>query len=522
MNRLKKQGYYVNSTMRLKKILMIMKEKRVYSDEVLKENKIFFEELKEKGFIEGEFTGSLWKIKQNNDGISRGRNLRWRKGETNDMKSFILEVCKNKIGVEQIAEYFNRIEKAIDESDFFENFEKFKSYYQNSDLNEKWKYKIFLGAYLRYLNNKDHSKYRELLEVRLRVPIKRVREIPDFKSILFFEYVFKQFLEKASYEARMEYFPLILWWQVTSVIPTRTSELIDIKKEYFYKKNGDFYLKIPTKKEFSYIKKIKKTLKLREFKITNNIGILIEEYLNNKNYKGNYLISKDINNKYGKFKIYTERFETYQLRKMLENFYENVVFRELKEEYKIKKMKLGDTRHLAIMNLILQEVDPYIVKEMCGHRDINAHLHYINHAKTYAESKILVLTDMFSIQKKNILGVEVENKRLKKMELMKTGIFKIGDYYCTRYGDNIKRFPEWCISECEECKYSIFAGENKEKGKYINKIENDIYLLKKYIGSELVKKLKEDGTVNEKYLCDVRCILQDIEKSIILEAKGNI
>lgn len=60
----------------------------------------------------------------------------------------------------------------------------------------------------------------------------------------------------------------------------------------------------------------------------------------------------------------------------------------------IEVIKMGDVRHLAIINLMMMGYNPLYIKELAGHRDLDTQMGYYNHIDTLASAKSHVLKDM--------------------------------------------------------------------------------------------------------------------------------
>ena len=43
--------------------------------------------------------------------------------------------------------------------------------------------------------------------------------------------------------------------------------------------------------------------------------------------------------------------------------------------------QIGDTRHFSMVNLVLNDFNPILIKDFAGHEDINTSYHYFNHIK---------------------------------------------------------------------------------------------------------------------------------------------
>lgn len=66
----------------------------------------------------------------------------------------------------------------------------------------------------------------------------------------------------------------------------------------------------------------------------------------------------------------------------MQSFYENVI---VPSGIEISAIKLGDTRHLAMVNLIISGGSPVICRELAGHADIDISSHYYTNISNLIE-----------------------------------------------------------------------------------------------------------------------------------------
>ncbi|NFN04063.1 hypothetical protein FDB50_04750, partial [Clostridium botulinum] len=380
----------------------------------------------------------------------------------------------------------------------------------------------------------------------------------DYTSILKFDFLLDKYLKNSDEKEFFRYYPIVLWWKICSKIPLRPCEFMILKKDCVYEKNRKYYIRIRRCKPHGFVNKALNIRKEQSFRINKEIYDLVMKVVSHKSHDCEFLLSKNLYNKYYTQYTYKEELvqgrvmRSYNLDKCLKDFYyyeinnkniQTVISKkDVKESLSqqfyrdcMVSLQLGDARHLAIINLVLQGTNSYLIREMCGHRDINSHLHYIDHAKTYITSKVLVLTDIRKLEIKlaNIYSnesFEYGNKRNNKFSnLLYNEYKKVGDIYCKRYVGREEMFPFLCLTDCDECNDKVetdFTGNNDEEIK-INKmeIERQFQIIEKYLKDAQFNSIIDSK--NERVLFDSQKNIEEsanklnylISKEAELEAK---
>jgi hypothetical protein len=71
------------------------------------------------------------------------------------------------------------------------------------------------------------------------------RDLPDLASILLFQYMMDDFWKDATNEERLFYYPLKLWWDITSIIPTRPMEFLLTPRDCIHQDaSGEWFITI--------------------------------------------------------------------------------------------------------------------------------------------------------------------------------------------------------------------------------------------------------------------------------------
>ncbi|WP_410495701.1 hypothetical protein QTL86_18585 [Cellulosilyticum sp. ST5] len=260
-------------------------------------------------------------------------------------------------------------------------------------------------------NNVLDEKSKEVAELLNDIEFEREdyrRDLPSNKDILSFEYYIKKFYQEETNEVmRYFFFPVLLWWKITNIIPMRPSEFTcRIKKDCLVEEDGDFYLVIDrVKRSRIRNKRDKPRLPfLSKIKITEEIYKLIEEYqklteFDSKrktllSYEGERVFSKELIKRgvqvvEHKEERYIDTYVIRDLNTLINSFYEAVIINKYNYNQVRQRLKPGDTRHLAFCSLMLQGVPPIEIALLGGHTHLISQNHYVGHAKYYIESEIL-------------------------------------------------------------------------------------------------------------------------------------
>ncbi|MBD8135084.1 site-specific integrase [Bacillus sp. CFBP 13597] len=259
-----------------------------------------------------------------------------------------------------------------------------------------------------YYTDFEYEEYMSVLYLLKPAYKTKTRIIPPSKDILIFSKVLDNYFSKVSTLEYRKWFPIWLWWKLTTLIPLRPSEFCNIERDCLLQKGDRFYIKLPRQKQKQnnngHIQIID------EISIPENLYRQIEEYKNKTNDfgKSNTLISYvsiPIFNKISntnRHKLDPERYSITNLRYALNLFYEQIVFDKYnvtrsKNEQDIDKLSIrqklrpGDTRHIAFINLNRQGYHPVEIARIGGHTRIHSQNHYFNHISNLVDLEILEL-----------------------------------------------------------------------------------------------------------------------------------
>lgn len=282
---------------------------------------------------------------------------------------------------------------------------------------------------------KDTVSYKELENVRI---------LPGTRDLIFFHTIINSYIDQLDQEHPNYYrfFPLAFWWRLTTVIPLRPFEFCGISRDGVFETNGEYYIHLPRSEN-------KGNKNKNNIQIIKNVAITEEMYNFIKTYMKatekfgetktliSYKAVEWANNQLGYNaitpKIDKEHFTYRILYGLLESFYREIVndvfnltynpkrkdetqkgmehkkFRELlnkviihqNDNYQINRMvSLGDTRHIALMNLQRLGYHPVEMARLAGHTNLSTQYSYHSHQQNWVDTEVLKLMSTFKFEKK--------------------------------------------------------------------------------------------------------------------------
>lgn len=204
------------------------------------------------------------------------------------------------------------------------------------------------------------------------------RKLLDFRSYFQFHDALEEYWKRAEEEDRAYYFPLYLWWKLTAILPLRVTEFLIIPRNCLQKADEGYLI----------------TVRRTKLKGGNTlIGYRVESDYEKKVYP----VSEDIAEEILRYKEAMKDMkpsdidslfccEPYRKRHLLSRYtiysYEclkntkNEFYRDILDGKGIPNVQLGDTRHIAMMNLIISGGSPRMCMELAGHVNVGISSHY--------------------------------------------------------------------------------------------------------------------------------------------------
>ncbi len=235
---------------------------------------------------------------------------------------------------------------------------------------------------------------RRLDEIPMAESAGNQRLLADFTTYLRFNDSLRDIWPELTLKDKVFFFPLWLWWNLTTILPLRPTEFVltpydclstenSIEKitvrrthlkgggkkiSYSIEGDYDFYSYPVTPEISSEIKWYRDSLI--------HLGYCSDKYLFNVKYYQDYIKTKD---PYRKGRLYLYR----HLKMTLSLFIKRFPTCNLELS---NSLGLGDTRHLAMISLIISGGSPVICRELAGHENIAISSHYYSNMATLVES----------------------------------------------------------------------------------------------------------------------------------------
>lgn len=329
------------------------------------------------------------------------------------------------------------------------------------------------------------------------------REIPSIASIIAFSNAIEDYMQTADLLDKVKFYPVYLWWRITSIIPMRATEFLEIKRDCLDDNNdeGKIYFKLNRKKQKPNPLSKRKVVPICDtVEINKELYNIIKDYIDSAEIAENeeYLFPLNI---YSKFimdrarnavesnSVFKNRMGYTHMRTLLSKFYDEVIKKdydvvseeaEIVEENQqaIVKLKLGDTRHLAFCSMMLQGFNPLTIASIGGHRSLDSQMNYHAHLDSYIDCKAYMLSKLI----KKSLNIKIDSRMKTSRELAiksfndKQVVHKVKYGWCCS-----TNFPNDCTNiRCSKCSYFKLDYENitedarKEVISSLKEVEEDV------------------------------------------------
>lgn len=496
-----------------------------------------FVELKEKGIIRNNhFSDDVWvgyyDLYETN--INFDFNIDASEELVLSFKKYILiKLCLKKNSVHTVEIAYRYIKNMLNETKVFD-IDTVSDFMQYVSKKQTVLYLSDCKEFLQFCTLKDACKYyTEIKNFTIRKN-PRSREIPDYESILKYDCLIRDFIDTGNIDLRIKYYPILIWWMISTIIPLRPSEFVLIKRNCIYKEKDKCYIHIERVKSRADRKKHDVPI-MTEFQIPEALFGFINDFIDYANeidgsgylisdkfYKKNLKrVTKDKKDKITlqKFNILFKKFE----KEVVEGIYhyEIVALGAVEKDNQIERIRLGDTRHLAFMNMLMQGLNPLYIQRIGGHYTLEEQLSYCNHLDTFTSAKTYVLSKM--LNNKNEVyyrnysdnvdwGLKQTEKELLGAKFYQLPKVKDGAGRCAS-----TNFPTDC--KCEECLFcEHFIPEKDVAQTYISELkQNNLQNIE--IKKELLKKLLKEQFKDEKEIGTVsRNLASLINQEMILDA----
>lgn len=236
------------------------------------------------------------------------------------------------------------------------------------------------------------------------------RELKKYQSYFRFDHYLSIFWKTCTEEERILFFPVWLWWSLTSIIPLRVAEFILTPRNCIRSIQGELLLSLRRTKQKAHPgtahHNIPGDYELCEYPVPSKMAESIQWYINVTS--GNY--RSDIDTLFCKTTQFVlsqttckndNHYTPENLRALLAKFYRDIFvgrygLRLVNNdtdgtlgENEIEFIRPGDTRHIACIGLMVVGNDVTTVKELARHSDIQTGANYYSSVTKFMDALIL-------------------------------------------------------------------------------------------------------------------------------------
>lgn len=469
-----------------------------------------YKELKEKNVVEtGEFYDTTW-VLYTHPGRSKRTSsftfdLELYKEFNLALKCYVVHLIDINYSLDHVRSLYSNIRQSFIESMGFDP--NFLTPYEDilMALPDRKKEGLITSTlhFAEFYPNLWNGKYEKLFK-SVSLEKRKVRTLPKYESVIQFNDVLLDFMDNCNENERKKYMPILLWWRISTIIPLRPIEFLDIKANCTSSGSGKYKITVPRKKQRG-----KGEIEvINTLQITKEIYDLVEEYLylQGNTEKTGYLMAYMPYNSFVKERFQegakkrrnrTDKMENGQLKELLNEFYMKIVG----EQYgypSIDRVKLGDARHFAFCNMMLQGYNSLTIARIGGHSHLKSQLSYTCHLDYFAEARVRVLSEAIKRNRVQDLGeIALSNTNSivirSKLRKGETSSRPIQGGFC-RDDD----FPNNCIDDCLFC-YPYFQLDlannpdalkslNLTSSKYAKRIKEQIETMQRFSADMLYDK----------------------------------
>lgn len=294
------------------------------------------------------------------------------------------------------------------------------------------------------------------------------RILASFETYFRFNDNLDDYWENASEKDKLFYFPLYFWWNLTAILPLRPTEFLLTPRNCVERKDDENILTIrrTTLKGGKNITRyrINSDYKLMKYSVTAKLAAEVEWYVRaTENMPKSTLDTLFVQQPHYSYcnrsapscSVY---YSYYNLSYCLEKFQREI----MEMDFESNRINLGDTRHLAMISLIVSGGSPVICKELAGHEDINISSHYYSNISRFVECATY---EMYKKQKSNAVDMLTHRRHHMEKTVDVFGGKCDSDIYISgKIDECIKSIgPNGEIGECIFCPHFI----DGKTGKYI-------------------------------------------------------
>lgn len=514
-NNIKKQGMTVREYVgENKSAYLVIKYKKDNTSEEA-EYREYFDALKNAGtIISGSYNDDLWICFADKDSPTKRLSFSFMEAHPKiekTVKNYLLvKLYVQKCSLVTVKKRLMHIRHFMEDTDFMnsDNVKDYQIIIGTWNENKK-REAISIKEFLQFSSLDNAGLYYDVVK-NIKKAENHYRELPNFQGVLIFDFIVNDYWEKVkNSKDRYRLFPVILWWKLTTVIPTRPIEFFNLKRDCIYEKNGRYFFKIERLKT-ELGKRLVVSDIVTDFEINEELYFLIYDYVDYCNGIDDciYLISPPtcdviyrnmVFNTRQKFtyKKMNKYYHAFQKEIVAEQYHYKVVRSRDTKEGELPYIYYGDTRHLAIMNMMLQGINPVYIAQLAGHHTLDAQVGYYSHLETFTSAKSYILSQFMkgnSLLKRPSSDVNMGEKIVGK-ELMGVDYYSLPKVAKGQGRCSSKNIPYECNHKsCLFCKYFFLENVSEDQLNYY-KEENDRN--KAFIQKSLQNLFGQTSLINE-------------------------
>lgn len=440
-----------------------------------------FEQAKNGSLVEGSFKDYKWQIQCKTHDLALIINFEVTPYSSfiPALKAFALTRVLDGRRAGTIYNEIRLIKMAIFKSEGLENtreIEKFLDKEQQQHSYQGYHFSVILKKFVSFYKVKNSEKIIDICS-NIKNQRRLVRDLPEFENVISFDEIINDYFREYSTDETIKFLPIQLWWLLTNIIPMRPTELLLLKKDCLEEHDGNsvlFNITIPriklrngTPERGNYEEKIE--IDKKTYKTLKDIVYKLKTVSS----KSEYLLPVECLNAFRKVpsEKQNKRINRRDFTELRDEFYNQVIENKY-GIYNLEKIKPGDTRHFAIINMALQGFNMLSIARMAGHNEIRSQHGYYSHAEHFAQSYVYRMTQN---QLENDVNTRIDSggiigwKRYVYDKGMTTkidennidnivGRIKFG--YCT---EEKSVFPDTCIESCKYCPNFLFKPAVNDK-----------------------------------------------------------
>lgn len=327
--------------------------------------------------------------------------------------------------------------------------------------------------------------------------VRKPRSLVDFTTYFRFSYLLDLFWQEATKEEKLLYFPVWLWWKLTSILPLRVTEFILTPRKCLSgNENRGWAIRVRRTKlkaergnaqhsiDADYVETLCPIADELAQEIAWYIAETEKEYANDLDT----LLSKRTQQRLTNGSLRSNIYFASNLRVLLDRFYDDILVGRYHCAIadgvnkpgagEINRIRLGDTRHIAIINMMVSGSSLVTCKELCHHFSISTAQNYYANVTAFLDAlDWQYFTPSPYTPEVSTVGGQASSDKPLLIDLH--SVTKIPNGYCTSkryasgdFADCARAVnSNGCIGDCARCYHCVPDKANHQNMKEQNQNE---------------------------------------------------